>query len=1607
MMRVPDRMWRIACVILLVGTAATRGPAADRFWSDPDGGAFEASGNWEGSPPPGPADAAVFDLGASEYTVSFATSPTSSRLIVGDDAVELLLNGSTWTLLDGAQGIVVGQNDWDAGSLAVTDGTLAGGAMRIAASTGSDGRVFVAGPGSALQTTGGGMAIGSQGLGMLMVFDGGEVAAATTAAMGARDGAVGLVKVSDANSLWRVGGALTVAGAEGAEGDLRVENGGRVEVGGDAFLAAGGGFGQVSAVGTGSTLDCAGDLNVGGFGAALLDVLDGGLVAAGSARLGSEADPCSYGDAWISGPGSRLELGGALAVGGSGVGVVTVDAGATVAAGSAVIGQFAGAAGAVDVIGWGTLLDVAGELTVGGEGLGDLNVFDGGYAGCGSLYVGRYAGGDGNAVISGPDSVLEVGGDAEIGGPASLGVVTAADEGLLFLGDRLTVRTNGWLVLEGGIASARDVVLDGGIVQGNGLLDANLSGTAAILADGGTLTVGNGRPGAVNLPGPGAVEVTSDATLEVLSGDTAEIGDTVLLDNGVLVVRNGAELGPGGLIDGYGVVIGKLTAGGVPAEIAVPTGAVDLWTVLDVGADHAVVYSDGPAAWLGPETLLAGGQITSVQPLVLGPGEAVLRGWGTVDADVWLDSGVIDAEGDGIVLDGPGGRWLDGHGVVIGPVWAQEMRIADPTDTVVLHGELHVGGRQAEVYSVGPAELGPLTTLDGGGIASPSGLVVPDGAAVVGWGAVEAALVGEPGSLVAATGELEIGDWTAENGVWMQGTLEVGPHPVTLASFGPALLDGLTTLDGGELAAFNRIQMGDGSQLRGAGTVDGSVELQNGLIQAAAGREIEITQTLSGYGIIVGEVLARDWPIAQFPTGTVTVGPDAPFDLDVGAQTADVFSYGRALIEKPIFLAGGRLRAPDGIECTSEIYGFGWIDAAVSGQAIITADGGSLTLGDGSRFDGVEVIGGAVAVRESALELLDADEAVLDVDEVELDHGVLIVRNGLWLGSGTLLWGAGAIVGDVSGGLQAIHNPTYALTLEVPFDVSSESAAVFSAGEARLLGDVQFGGGVLRSAQRLRFVSSSLAGRGTVEADVALEGGTIAADKGGSIEIDGEVSGYGVVMGDVLAGGWPIAEPSGTADIEDDLDVGARSATIYSDGPSEVDGVIFLAGGTVDAPAGLVLGLGGGVEGHGAVRGMVYGEVGSQIVADGGDLEIGEDVPLGFQTDGVIDAGDRTVRIRSGSTANLGMLTSLAGGRLAAPSGVALRSGDGLVGFGTVDGPLAAQAGSTLVAEGPLTLGDANALDGFRSDGLMLVGPYTVTLRDRNAAVLPALTELGEDGEGGTLTAPNGMLLEKGKDLTGHGEVFGDFENRGTALGEGPGLTFHDTVTGPGGFDGNVTFAGTYSPGSSPAVVSFGGSAAFADTAVLAIEVAGNDNSNPYLPSYDALAVAGDVRLGGLLSLDWLAAAGDANSRFGGAYDVIVYAGDLDGTFAGFGGEIAAYFDEIDYAHDLGDGRHAVRVLLHELLAGDADLDGMVGAGDLAALAAGFGGTEGGWRGGDFNADGGSDHLDYLLWKTNLGVAVPGAAPEPGPVVLLALGASALLFRRRRAATSRRSPPAA
>jgi formylglycine-generating enzyme required for sulfatase activity len=463
--------------------------------------------------------------------------------------------------------------------------------------------------------------------------------------------------------------------------------------------------------------------------------------------------------------------------------------------------------------------------------------------------------------------------------------------------------------------------------------------------------------------------------------------------------------------------------------------------------------------------------------------------------------------------------------------------------------------------------------------------------------------------------------------------------------------------------------------------------------------------------------------------------------------------------------------------------------------------------------------------------------------------------------------------------------------------------------------------------------------------------------------------------------------------------VGFRIAEIGSD--PEPEPALKFNGTVVDqselqALITPLLAPGDTLSGWGVYDGAVIGAPASSIIADDGDMTLGDGASYaGFSTAGTIDTRANTLTLQSAGFAVLGIQTTLGGGTLSAPNGVAIGIGDNLVGSGAVNAKIAAGFGSTMRATGDLVLGDSSSAAGFVSDGELYTGANTVTINDANQAVLGSLTQLGTDIADGTLAVGNGLVVEFGKNISGRGVVdTPDDElvpliNNGAVIGDAPGaIELTGYVKGVGTLT-NVTVGGTFSPGLS-AVRMHATNLGIGAAGKLIMELGGLSGGS----EYDQLVVAGDLTLGGTLQVTLIDGFAP---EIGDKFDILDW-----GSLAG------SEFDTVQLPELAGrkswDESKLYTTGIIEVIAmlyGDTDDDRDVDDDDYNLFTTVFG-SAGDWRT-DFNEDGRVDLTDFALMRGNFGVGVgpsPGvapAAPTPEPLTLsiLALGGLAIIRRRR------------
>ncbi len=366
-------------------------------------------------------------------------------------------------------------------------------------------------------------------------------------------------------------------------------------------------------------------------------------------------------------------------------------------------------------------------------------------------------------------------------------------------------------------------------------------------------------------------------------------------------------------------------------------------------------------------------------------------------------------------------------------------------------------------------------------------------------------------------------------------------------------------------------------------------------------------------------------------------------------------------------------------------------------------------------------------------------------------------------------------------------------------------------------------------------------------------------------------------------------------------------------------------------------------------------------VAPTGELVLGDlDSYSGVEIGGALDVGAFTVTLRKKGFFTIGNSTSINGGTLIVPNGVALPVGNSLVASGTIQGRMAAQTGSTIEASGTLTLGDATSPAGFLSDAEMYVDDQTVTLEDANEAVLGSLTWLGLGGVGGTLTAANGLIIDFGNNVVGHGIVDTPDDpaapviNNGAIVGnsaEEP-IELTGYIKGVGTLD-HVVISGTDAPGFSPVAVRRG-SVVYRGSLIIEVggPVAGTE--------HDQINHTGMANLGGTLRIELI---GGFVPQVGERFVALTFA-SRSGQFANVTGRGECNGPVFQVEYNEGD----VTLVVVDSLPGDADVDGKVSLVDYQQFSncvTGPGGTVStGCECFDVDASGTVDLRDYWLVQT-------------------------------------------
>ena len=883
-------------------------------WINPAGGLANVASNWSPAQVPTAADDLSFNLAGfysvtygadvgttrtqtyrqGTVTASLGSHTITSQLQVGQ------LNGNNATLnmsgiVTSTSFVTVGR---DAGSIGVL--TVNPGINTLTASgAGFD------------------IIIGQAGQGTLNIAGGNQVRIDTNAddiIIGNLSGSIGTVNVSSTNpqlAVLRINntapGADLIIGASGT-GSLNLGTRASVTAGFNAFIALNPGSVGVlsltdSIINASSALNVPNDLHVGhnttaaAAGTATITINDDGIVQAG---VGATTGTLFLGDAnggsgtinliqgevrtqnFVIDPvnGHFNHTGGRLRIlpGGS----FTTNTRLELSGSSATNAPYAEFRTST-----GTL---TGGFRIGNTGFGDLEITQGaivnaipqppGGTGSGLMMIGHAAGSEGTLTISGAGSRLIT---SDI--PAGF-TIGSAGTGHVILSDHATLDTHSHILMAATPASVATLDIEssstvvshaglyiGGLSAPQGAATINLSGSSSLVAPEARLRVGS------------ALDI-NDSTVTIANSATLE-GLTTLAQGAELaaasIILNGYLAGSGNV---YGVISASpnsvISAIGGDLFLGSPTNAPNSFTssgTLAVNDQSVHILSSSP--WLAETITMGGGSINGTGGVVFSPNGS-FTGGGSINTPMQFDAqtfvraeinpgftfnapvtGHLRASNGSTITFAAGGDFT-GQGNIATAVRSEEEASITATgdlslgldsinNCVQLVGPLHVGSHLVTLRSNTPANLGVLTTVEGGTLQGPADnshiipignleltiidpvpLVLSAGVVVSGRGSVTTKIQAFPTSLIQLTGNMSFvgsGGSSIISGVGNQyipwdATFNVGPHAATFG--GIHQMGGIARVDGGMIeAGFLRIL----GTLSGHGVLRSAAAVQNiGLI---------------------------------------------------------------------------------------------------------------------------------------------------------------------------------------------------------------------------------------------------------------------------------------------------------------------------------------------------------------------------------------------------------------------------------------------------------------------------------------------------------------------------------------------------------------------------------------------------------------------------------------------------------------------------------------------------------------------------------------------------------------------------------------------------------
>jgi hypothetical protein len=447
-----------------------------------------------------------------------------------------------------------------------------------------------------------------------------------------------------------------------------------------------------------------------------------------------------------------------------------------------------------------------------------------------------------------------------------------------------------------------------------------------------------------------------------------------------------------------------------------------------------------------------------------------------------------------------------------------------------------------------------------------------------------------------------------------------------------------------------------------------------------------------------------------------------------------------------------------------------------------------------------------------------------------------------------------------------------------------------------------------------------------------------------------------------------------------------------------VNGLFNNSGGTLSiAPGGTVsVGAGGDLKTSSSIVVPIVGTANNATIdVQSSGISLGDATNFaGFNLQGKLNVGANIVTLNSAGYAQLGTVTTLVGGTINAPNGVAFGSGSNFAGHGSIVGRVTGQLGSVISADGSLALGDINSPAGFDFGGELRVGSNTVNLNSNASATVGNLTTLGSGASAGTLNVTNDLVVDFGSAVTGFGTINSSnvLAKHSTISGTVRGASMSQPITLSGYIKGtgtftNVTFTGTHDPGLSPTLLSVG-SIGYAPGSTLIMEIGGTIRSLP--TQYDAIVASGNLSLGGKLVVSLI---NNFVPGTGNSFDILDWS-TLTGTFSSL--QLPALVGGLTWNTSQ---LYVTGTLSVAGVRGDYNHNGIVDAADYTIWRDSLGSATN--LAADGNGNGVIDANDISVWQMHFGehagtgadAAVP--APEPATMLMLLIGIVTFWGRRR------------